>query len=133
MTVAVGQCARRVFEVLELDTAESIGSGDVPVLGTPRLLAWAEAVTVAAARIEASGGQTSVGTRVELDHLRPSAVGARVTIEAWLSAVDGPRLVFLVEGRHPDGSVIARGQITRVVVQRERFLGAAPDRVGLAP
>ena len=50
------------------DTATALGSGDVAVLATPRLLAWLEAATVAAAADVVGPGETSVGTRVELEH-----------------------------------------------------------------
>ena len=57
------------FTVEESDTAASLGSGDLAVLGTPRLLAWAEAATCAAIVEELTEEQTSVGTRVALEHL----------------------------------------------------------------
>ncbi|MEU5876776.1 hotdog domain-containing protein [Spirillospora sp. NPDC047279] len=104
------------------DTAEHVGSGDVPVLGTPRLLALAEAATVEAVASRLEPGQTTVGTRVELDHRVASPVGARVTIEAELTEVDGRRLVFAVRAAGESGAPVADGRIERVVVDRQRFL-----------
>ncbi|HEY8479428.1 MAG TPA: hotdog domain-containing protein [Spirillospora sp.] len=104
------------------DTAVRVGSGDVPVLATPRLLALAEAATVEALRGHLGPGETSVGSRVELRHLAPSAVGVQVTVEAGLDEVDGPRLVFGVVARDERGVVVGRGRVERVVVDRERFL-----------
>src|SRR5690606_28996614 len=103
------------------DTATAVGSGDVAVLATPRLLAWLEAATVAAARDRLPGGTTSVGSRVELEHLAPSPVGATVAVRAELAAADGRRLTFDVEARHADGTVVARGRVVRVIVDRSRF------------
>ena len=81
--------------VTEADTARALGSGDVDVLGTPRALALAEAATVRRrGRVARTPGQTTVGTRVELDHLAPSPVGATVRAEAELVYRAGRRLTF---------------------------------------
>lgn len=126
--IDIGLRARRVFEVVEQDTAIAVGSGSVPALGTPRLLAWLEAVTVAAIEPALGDGEVSVGSRVELDHLQPSAVGARVCVEAVVAAVSGRQVVFDVEARTGGQEVLGRGRITRMVVDRVRFL----DRLGPA-
>ncbi|MFI0370438.1 thioesterase family protein [Actinomadura sp. 1N219] len=104
------------------DTASAVGSGDVPVLATPRLLAVMEAATVEAVRPSLDGGQTSVGTRVELEHRAASPVGMRVTVEAELLEVEGARLVFGCTATDERGTVVGGGRIERVVVDRERFL-----------
>ena len=103
------------------DTAIALGSGEVPVLATPRVVALAEAASVAATAGTLPAGSTSVGTRIELDHLAATAVGRTVTAEATLSAVDGRRLEFDVAVRE-GATVVARGRIHRVVVDRARFL-----------
>ncbi|SNS31573.1 Thioesterase superfamily [Actinomadura meyerae] len=103
------------------DTAAAVGSGDVPVLATPRLLALAEAATVEAVKGRLGDGRTSVGTRVELEHRAASPVGSRVTVEAELEEVDGTRLVFAV-GAVDERGPVAGGRVERVVVERERFL-----------
>ncbi|WP_346042574.1 thioesterase family protein [Actinomadura chokoriensis] len=105
----------------DADTAVAAGSGDVPVLATPRLLALAEAATVEALGDRLGDGRTSVGTRVELEHRAASPVGARVTVEAELEEVDGRRLVFGVRAVDARG-VVGIGRIERAVVERERFL-----------
>ena len=114
----------------EGDTATAMGSGDVPVLATPRLLALAESATVAAIAGTLSSDTTSVGTRVELEHLVASPVGARVSVRAELVGVDGRMLRFEIVAEHPDGRVVAHGRISRVVVDRVRFLqrSGAPER-----
>ena len=112
------------FTVSESDTAQALGSGDLPVLGTPRLLAWLEAATCAAVEPDLGDGATSVGTRVELEHRGASAVGQEVEVSASPSYADGRLHRFTVAARHlPGGKVVATGEITRVVVDSERFLG----------
>ncbi len=108
--------------VTEEDTAVAVGSGDVPVLATPRLLALAEAATVQAISGELAEGYTSVGTRVQLEHRRASSVGTRVTIRAELADVRDNTLRFEVLAEDEHGELVGHGQITRVVVSRERFL-----------
>ncbi len=103
-------------------TAEAVGSGSLPVLGTPVLLAWLEAATCRAVEAGAAPGQTSVGTRVEVEHSRPSPVGAEIEVTASVSHADGRLHRCTVAARHADGTVVATGEITRVVVDAERFL-----------
>ena len=104
----------------EDDTAFAVGSGEVQVLATPRVLALAEGATVAALAGALGAGSTTVGTRVELDHVAPSPVGAEVTATADLVEVSGRRLTFTVRVTQ-DGREVARGRITRAVVDRARF------------
>ncbi|HEY3010189.1 MAG TPA: hotdog domain-containing protein [Micromonosporaceae bacterium] len=121
-----GLSARVELTVTDADTAQAVGSGDVPVLGTPRVLALAEAATVAATAPRLTPGTTTVGTRVELDHRAPTAVGRTVAAKAQLAKVDGRRLLFEVtvtEGAR----VVAEGRIERVVVDRHRFVERAFD------
>jgi fluoroacetyl-CoA thioesterase len=111
------------FTVTEADTAIAIGSGSLPVLGTPRLLAWCEAATCAAIEAELPEGGTSVGTRVSLEHLAASAVGAELEVAASTAYVDGRLHRFTVSARHlHDGRVVGAGEVTRVVVDAERFM-----------
>ncbi|MFS2294206.1 MAG: thioesterase [Actinomadura sp.] len=104
------------------DTAVAVGSGDVPVLGTPRLAALAEAATMEAVRGRLGAGETTVGTRVEVRHLAASPVGARVTVEAELEEVEGTRLVFGFAATDERDAVVGEGRVERVVVDRARFL-----------
>lgn len=111
------------FLVTHDDTATALGSGSLPVLATPRLLAWCEAATCAAIEPALSDGETSVGTRVQLEHLAASPVGAEVEVSAETAYVDGRLHRFTVAARHvADGKVVASGEVTRVVVNGERFL-----------
>ena len=110
------------FTITDADTAVAVGSGSLPVLGTPRLLAWCEAATCAALEPTLPDGSTSVGTRVELEHLAASAVGQEVEVTASASYVDGRLHRFTVAARNVGGKVVGTGEITRVVVDAERFL-----------
>ena len=122
MGISTGQHAGRDFTVIEADTAAAVGSGDLPVLATPRLLAWCEAVTCAAVDAVLDPGETTVGAEVSLQHRAASPVGAKVQVEATVSGVEGRRVTFDVRATHADGTVVAEGEVTRAVVDAERFL-----------
>jgi fluoroacetyl-CoA thioesterase len=139
---AVGLRATVRAVVGESDTAIAMGSGDVPVLATPRLLALAEAASVAAVAPQLAEGQTSVGTEAQLEHRRACPLGAEVTVEAELTGIEGSRLVFMFIARRvpaeasqavpasagvPGGAdeeelVVGAGTLRRVVLDRDRFL-----------
>ena len=124
--IEVGLSAALSFVVDEDDTALALGSGDVPVLATPRLLAWLEAATVEALAPALEPTDTSVGTRVEVEHSAASPVGADIVARASLAYVDGRLLRFEVAAEQVDADgamkVVATGRVTRVVVDREKFL-----------
>jgi fluoroacetyl-CoA thioesterase len=115
--------ATLTFTVTESDTAAAVGSGSLPVLGTPRLLAWCEAATCAAIDSTLADGSTSVGTRITLEHLAASPVGAAVDVTAAASYTDGRLVRFSVAARDlASGKVLGTGEITRVVVDADRFM-----------
>ena len=129
-TLVAGLSASRAHRVTDADTALALGSGDMPVLATPRLLAWCEGVCVAVITDATSAtgaprdtrAQTSVGTRVALEHTRATPVGSTVDVQAELVHVDGRLLRFRVVALDSDGRILATGELTRVLVQAERFL-----------
>jgi fluoroacetyl-CoA thioesterase len=106
------------------DTAAALGSGDVPVLGTPRVVALIEEAAVAAVRDALGAASTTVGVAVSIEHLAATTVGREVHAEATLRDVDGPALRFEVRAWDERGEV-ARGEHRRSVVDRERFLARA--------
>lgn len=110
-------------EVTHRDTAEAMGSGDVPVLATPRLIAWMEAATVEIAEPYLEPGQTTVGIAIRVDHRHATPIGAGVEITATLSyGVNGDRLSFHVQAADDSGQIVAAGEIDRAIVDRRRFL-----------
>ncbi len=123
--LAVGLRATVRAVVTEADTAEAMGSGDVPVLATPRLLALAEAATVAAVTPELADGFTTVGTRASLEHRRASPLGAAIVVEAELTEMHGSRLVFgfIARADNTDEDlVLGAGTVERVILDRDRFI-----------
>ena len=117
MAQAVGTVTRTVGSE---HTAKAVGSGDVEVFATPILLAWCEEATCAALELEP--GQTSVGTRIAIEHLVASPVGTVITATAEVIARDGRLVTFGVHAVDDSGTLIGSGEVRRVVVDRERFL-----------
>lgn len=122
--VRPGASATAQLTVTEADTAIAFGSGEVPVLATPRIIALVEQAAVAAVHPSLEPGTSTVGVRVQIEHISPTPVGGSVTAEANLEKVEGRRLIFHVSARDERG-LIAAGKITRVLVDVERFLAKA--------
>lgn len=104
-------------------TAIALGSGDVPVLGTPALLALAEGACADALIDDLPDDETTVGTWAEVEHLKATPVGASVCARATLIGHHGRRLEFSVVVDQ-GGEVVARVRHRRVLVRRERFLAS---------
>jgi predicted thioesterase len=121
MDIEPGLSGRAVLTVGDADSAIAMGSGDVAVLATPRVVALMEAAAVVAIEGALPIGFTSVGSRIEVDHLAPTAVGAEVVAHAVVTGVEGRSISFDVtvdEGN----STVAQGSHVRVVVERVRFV-----------
>lgn len=127
VSVTPGQSAQVTLTVSEADTASALGSGDVEVLATPRVLALCEQATVTAVAACLDPASTTVGTHVALDHRRPTFIGGTVVAKAVLRDVDGTRLEFDVEVTE-GSAVVASGVVRRALVDRDRFVGRPRPR-----
>ncbi|MFC7528801.1 thioesterase family protein [Actinoplanes sp. GCM10030250] len=121
---APGLTARVELTVTDADTAQSLGSGDVPVLGTPRVLALAEAATVATTARLIPGGVTTVGSRAEIEHRAPTPLGHRVIAQATLTKVDGRKLFFEIQ-IHDGDTLVAEVRVERILLDRQKFIARA--------
>jgi len=115
-----GTSASIVLTVAQTDTAVALGSGDVAVLGTPRIVALCEEAAVVALAGFLPEGATTVGTSINIDHLAATAVGGSVTATATVSEVDGRRISFTLVVEDGDKTA-ASGTHTRFVVDRALF------------
>ena len=102
--------------------ALSLGSGDLPVLATPAMMALMENAAMTAVAAHLPEGSTTVGSEISSTHLRPTVLGGRVSATALLVAVDGRRLDFAVQAQDADGNLLGKGTHTRYVVDRLRFM-----------
>jgi fluoroacetyl-CoA thioesterase len=125
--IAPGLHAGFSYTVTDADTAAALESGLVPVLSTPRVLALVERATVLSLEGALENGATTVGVKVELEHLLATPVGVPVEVSATLERVDGRRLEFAVRVTDA-GRLAASGRVTRVLVDLERFLAGVAAR-----
>ncbi len=121
MTLETGLRHSVVLHVTENDSAIYFKSGHVNVLATPRLIALCEEAACGAVDKELPPGKTSVGLRIQMDHVAPVRIGSDVTAEAILDKIEGRRLTFSVKAYGEPGTICA-GFITRVIVDEESFI-----------
>jgi predicted thioesterase len=124
VSVILGLCGQAELVVTDADTAAALGTSDVPVLATPRLVQLCEQASMAALVGHLKAGETSVGFRVELTHLAPISVGSRVVATVTLERSEGRRLVFNTSVNDASG-LVAAGRVTRVLVDLARFMEKA--------
>lgn len=108
-------------QVVTENTAATMGSGDLPVFATPAMVALMENAAMLAVANDLPAGSTTVGSEMNVSHIKPSGIGAEITATAILTAVEGRKLTFNVGARDTEG-VIGEGVHIRYIVDREKFL-----------
>jgi len=103
------------------NTALAMGSGDMPVLATPALVALMENAAMMACRPLCQEGETTVGGSINVLHLKPSPVGAVVEATATITLHEGRKVEFSIEARQGE-VVVGTATHTRFIVNREKFL-----------
>ncbi len=119
--VEVGLRHTSELTVTEAVTAERMGSGDMPVLATPAMMALMENAAMLAVANHLPEGCTTVGGHISSSHLRPSKIGDVVRAEAEVTKVDGWKIEFKVAA-YSGNVVLGEGTHLRFVVDREKFL-----------
>jgi len=107
--------------VSEFHTAEKLGSGILPVFATPALVAFMEN-TAMKLLANLPNGETSVGTLINIQHLKASAVGEKIRCTAQITETDGRKYTFYLEAKDSFGDIIGKGTHERFVVNVERFM-----------
>jgi len=125
MGLQIGLRGKASMRVTPDKTAEAWGSGDVPVYGTPSLVALLETAAVNAVVGKLGPGETTVGTWLEVSHLAATTVGAEVSAEAELVGIEGRKLTFTVVA-HDHRTKIGECRHHRMIVARDRFLAKVP-------
>ncbi len=119
--IKTGITYRAVLKVTAEQSAERMGSGDLPVLATPALIALMEQAAMKAVAPYLQATESSVGVFVNCRHTRATAIGDEVYAEACVTGVDGRRISFEITACDSRGE-IGRAEHDRFVVDRERFL-----------
>lgn len=110
------------LEVTAGHLAVEMGSGDLPVLATPAMMALMENAAMKAVAPHLPEGSTTVGAEIAGTHLCPTPLGGHVSATATLTAVDGRRLGFTLEAHDAQGRLLGKGTHVRYIVDRVRFL-----------
>ena len=114
---------KHTSELMVTDTVTAIkmGSGDMPVLVTPAMMALMENAAMLAVADELPEGCTTVGGHIESSHLKPSKIGDVVRAVAEVAKVDGKKIEFKVAAYSGD-TLLGEGTHLRFIVDREKFM-----------
>ena len=121
MSIAIGMTGEVSLVVGEQDTATVMGSGTVPVLATPRMVALMEEAAWTAIQEGLEEDQASVGISMNVSHVAATPVGMAVTARAEVTAVEGRKVSFLLKVWDAKGP-IGEGTHQRAVVSEEKFV-----------
>lgn len=102
-------------------TAIALGSGDLPVLATPKVVALVEEAAVAAVAGLVADTDTTVGSHIDVDHLAPTPIGGTVVATATVVALKGRRLDFEATVTE-EAELVAKATHVRYIVNRESFM-----------
>ena len=119
--IEIGQSHTSELTVTEAHTAMAMGSGDLPVLATPAMMALMENAAMLAVADHLPEGSTTVGGHIASSHLKPSKLGDTVAVTATVTKVDGKKIEFKVEARCGD-TLLGEGTHLRFIVDREKFM-----------
>ncbi len=112
---------QKTYQVRPQDTAITIGSGEVNVLATPRLLSLMEEVSSKSVKEFLPEGYVSVGVEMNILHLKSSKVGEKITIHSTFSRQEGKKLYFNVVAINENNEIVGKGECNRVIVNKEKF------------
>ncbi len=107
--------------VTENDTAAKAASGAIEVFATPFMIAWMEEASLKLAQEELEENLTTVGTEVNVKHLKASLVGAKLKVVSILKEIDRKRLVFDV-AVYEGESLVGEGNHTRFIIDETKFI-----------
>ncbi len=110
------------------DTALEVGSGSLLVYATPCMVALMEGAACAAVAPGLGETETTVGTGLNIQHTAATPVGLEVRAEAEVTEVNGRKITLTVTAWDETG-VIGTGTHTRVVVNSQKFLDKAYEKV----
>ncbi|MGP1466003.1 MAG: thioesterase family protein [Porphyromonadaceae bacterium] len=114
---------KHTSEIIVKDSlsAENVGSGDMPVLATPMMMALIENAAMLAVKDSLEEGMTTVGGHIESSHLAPTKIGEKVMATAEVTRVDGKKIFFKISA-YCGETLLGEGTHLRFIVDRQKFL-----------
>lgn len=119
--IEIGLTHTSQLTVTDAVTAIAMGSGDMPVLATPSMMALMENAAMLAVAGHLPEGCTTVGGHITSSHLKPSKLGDKVTATAMVTRVEGKKIEFKVEA-HCGDTLLGEGTHLRFIVDKEKFM-----------
>ncbi|MBO5287540.1 MAG: thioesterase family protein [Clostridia bacterium] len=116
-----GMKNRIEITVTEKDTAKTLGSGELDVLATPRMIALMEECAYKCIGAELEAGSSTVGTQMNVKHISATPVGMKVYATAEVTGVEGRKIEFKVEA-YDEAGMIGEGTHERFIVYAEKFV-----------
>ncbi|MBB6276060.1 MULTISPECIES: thioesterase family protein [Porphyromonas] len=115
---------KKSFDVIvaEQHSAITVGSGDLSVLGTPAMIALMEQASVQLVTPLLEEGTSTVGIHLSVEHLKATPMGAKITVSAELTAIDGRKLTFALKAVNAENETIGEGTLDRFIIDKERFM-----------
>lgn len=102
-------------------SASNYGSGLVEVFATPAMIALMENTCHRSIQPYLPEGFITVGSAVNVRHLKATPVGKKVWCKSKLTVAEGRKLEFIVEA-WDDHGLIGTGSHERYIVHAETFL-----------
>lgn len=121
MELQIGLKAEFEIIVSPKDTATQYGSGSLDVFATPAMIVLMEKTSMLCIAEYMQEGQNTVGTDINVKHLKATAVGEAVLCVAELSEIDRSRLTFTVEAFDSEG-IIGHGVHKRFLIDEKQFM-----------
>lgn len=121
MEIKVGLIGEVKEMVCDGNTAKTVGSGSLEVFATPAMIALMEKASCRALEGYLDEGTTTVGTKVDVEHLAATPLGMEVTVRSTVTEIDGRRICFIVEA-FDEAGLIGKGNHERFVVFSEKFM-----------
>ena len=128
MSITIGLKGRSETVVTEHNTADAVGSGLVPVLATPYMIALMENAASISLLPYLAADEGTVGTHLDVAHTSATPIGMKVWADAVVTAVDGKKITFEVSAFDEAGE-IGRGTHERFIIRPEKFLAKAQGKL----
>lgn len=116
----LGETVSKEYIVEETDSANHLGNEGITVLSTPAMIKYMELTAAGIVFERVSKKYTPVGTRINIKHINPAPVGEKITVEAVVNRIDGPKVTFDVKVLNKESSV-GYGECTFHVVGLDKF------------
>ena len=119
--INIGKINKKEKTVQKTDTATNYGSGLVEVFATPAMIAFMEQTAMECVEDLLEEGFSTVGTHIDVSHIKATPVGMTVFCKAKLLDIEGSKLKFEVIASDEKGG-IGSGTHTRFIIEKKKFM-----------